>query len=99
MLLTDVPAVQLGYGSPDAQSLHHVTAGELREHDFAAGSMGPKIEAACRFVERTGHIAGIGALADAAAIIEGHAGTVIWPSDITPDEDRLVAAAHDRFGP
>ena len=51
--------------------------GELRELDFAPGSMGPKVEAACRFAERTGGIAGIGALADAAEIIAGDAGTIV----------------------
>jgi carbamate kinase len=98
VLLTDVPAVQLGYGGPDPRPLRHVTAGELRAHDFAAGSMGPKIDAACRFVERTGRTAGIGALADAEAIVAGEAGTIVRPSDPTPDDDRLVTAAPDRPG-
>ncbi|HEU5148909.1 MAG TPA: carbamate kinase [Iamia sp.] len=91
VLLTDVPAVELGHGTPEATPLRHVSAGALRDHDFAAGSMGPKVEAACRFVERTGHIAGIGALADAAAIVDGHAGTIVWPTAVAPDENRLVA--------
>ena len=43
--------------------------------DFAAGSMGPKVEAAARFVEATGKRAAIGALADIEKIVEGHAGT------------------------
>jgi carbamate kinase len=90
VLLTDVAAVQVGYGEPDARPLRHVTTSELGEHDFAAGSMGPKVEAVCRFAERTGHIAGIGALADAAAIVAGRAGTIVWPPDLVPDEARLV---------
>jgi carbamate kinase len=48
---------------------------ELRSMRFAAGSMGPKVEAACRFVERTGGLAGIGALGDAAVILRGERGT------------------------
>lgn len=91
VLLTDVAAVELDHGRPDAVALHHVTAGALRSVDFAAGSMGPKVDAACRFVERTGHVAAIGALAAAAAIVAGHAGTVIWPSDLGPDGDRPLA--------
>lgn len=98
VLLTDVPAVQLGFGGPDPRPLRHVTAGELRAHDFAAGSMGPKIDAACRFVERTGRTAGIGALADAEAIVAGEAGTIVRPRGPTPDDDRLVTAAPDRPG-
>ena len=47
----------------------------LREIDFQPGSMGPKVEAACRFAEATGAPAGIGALADAAAILRGERGT------------------------
>jgi carbamate kinase len=42
--------------------------------------MAPKVEAACRFVERGGRLAGIGALADAAAILQGTAGTRITPA-------------------
>jgi len=44
---------------------------------FAAGSMGPKVAAACRFVNATGHGAGIGPLDDAVAIVRGEAGTRI----------------------
>ena len=51
----------------------------LRRESFAAGSMGPKVEAACRFVEITGDLAGIGGLADAVDMIEGKAGTIITP--------------------
>ena len=50
-------------------------AGELAELEFAPGSMGPKVEAACRFAERTGRLAAIGALEDAAAILRGERGT------------------------
>ena len=48
-------------------------------YDFPAGSMGPKVEAACDFVERTGGMAAIGALADIEAIVDGRTGTIVEP--------------------
>jgi carbamate kinase len=75
ILLTDVPAVEANRGTPQARPLHEVSAAELRDMSFAPGSMGPKVEAACRFVERTGGLAAIGALGDAAAIVRGERGT------------------------
>ena len=77
LMLTDVPAVQAGFGSPNARDLDDVRVDDLRDIAFAPGSMGPKVEAACRFAERTGGLAGIGALADAAAILRGERGTRI----------------------
>jgi carbamate kinase len=77
LMLTDVNAVQLGYGTAGARDLHDVEAAELREHAFAPGSMGPKVEAACRFAEETGGLAAIGSLADAPAILRGERGTRI----------------------
>jgi len=79
LLLTDVAVVEDAYGTPDAKPIHHATPAELRARSFPAGSMGPKIEAACRFVERTGKMAAIGQLADAQAVLERKAGTVITP--------------------
>jgi len=77
VLLTDVPAVELDWGTPDARALGTVTSTEVRRHQFAAGSMGPKVEAALSFVRSTRRPACIGALADAAAIVGGTAGTRI----------------------
>src|SRR4051794_25105833 len=54
LLLTDVPAVQVGWGTADARAIAEATPKELRRLSFAVGSMGPKIEAACRFAEATG---------------------------------------------
>ena len=76
-LLTDVDAVYDGWGTPDAVALHRVTPARLRAVDAAAGSMGPKIAAACGFVERTGGRAVIAALDDAEAAVAGETGTVI----------------------
>jgi len=78
LLLTDVSAVQLDWGTAAAQPIDRTTPRELRDHVFAAGSMGPKVEAACRFAER-GRVAAIGALEDAARIVRGEAGTTIVP--------------------
>lgn len=80
LLLTDVPAVMRGYGTPDAEPIRHITPAGLRAEEFPAGSMGPKAEAVCRFTETTGGLGAIGALGDAAAILDGAAGTVVTPS-------------------
>ncbi|MFF7729065.1 carbamate kinase [Streptomyces sp. NPDC008001] len=79
LLLTDVPQVMRGWGTPEAEPIGHTTPGQLRAGDFPAGSMSPKVEAVCRFVELTGGMAAIGSLADAQAILEGTAGTVVTP--------------------
>ena len=75
VMATDVDAVYEGWGTPDERRLGEVTTSELRQHEFAAGSMGPKVEAALRFVEATGKRAAIGALADIESIVAGTAGT------------------------
>jgi carbamate kinase len=77
LLLTDVKAVIDGYGTPHARSIHRATTRELRTRSFSAGSMGPKVEAACRFVEATGGIAAIGRLDQASALLDGTAGTTV----------------------
>ncbi len=81
LLLTDVPYVERDHGTPLARPVHEASAEELELEDFAAGSMRPKLEAACRFVARTGKLAAIGALGDAAAILAGKAGTRILAAD------------------
>jgi carbamate kinase len=80
LLLTDVPAVVRGFGGPNPEPISRSTPAALRRENFAAGSMGPKVEAVCRFVEMTGDTAAIGALEDAALILSGKAGTVVTPS-------------------
>jgi carbamate kinase len=57
--------------------MRHISVAALRARSFASGSMGPKVEAACRFVTATGRPAVIGSLDDAAAVVRGDAGTVI----------------------
>jgi carbamate kinase len=80
LVLTDVPAVMSRFGTPDAAPIPRTTPGELRALGLPSGSMGPKVEAVSRFVELTGGVAAIGALADAEAIVRGEAGTVITAS-------------------
>ena len=77
VMATDVDGVYENWGTPERRRLERVTPAELRELGFAAGSMGPKVEAAMRFVEATGKRAAIGALADIERIVEGEAGTSV----------------------
>lgn len=80
LLLTDVDAVYAEWGRPEARPIGVTTPEELRRFCFAEGSMAPKIEAACRFVEATGHRAAIGSLERAADIVAGTSGTCILPA-------------------
>jgi carbamate kinase len=84
--LPDLPAIRtlLGSGAivvcAGGGGVPVVDGAGLRKRDFPAGSMGPKIEAVCRFVEATGKPAAIGRLADAGALLAGDAGTLISPT-------------------
>jgi carbamate kinase len=75
MIFTDLPYVERGWQTPSQAPIEETTPAELRRLDFAAGSMAPKVEAACRFVERTGGEAVIGSLAQVAAVAAGRSGT------------------------
>jgi carbamate kinase len=75
LLLTDVAAIERGYGTPDAAPIARATPAELRALDLPDGSMGPKAEAAAWFAETTGGHAAIGALTDARAVLSGRRGT------------------------
>jgi carbamate kinase len=76
-MATDAEAVFTGWGTPEAKAIHTANPKTLSEHEFPAGSMGPKVEAACRFAASTGRAAAIGALADIEAIVRGEKGTTI----------------------
>lgn len=80
LFLTDVAGVQDDFGTPRAQLISRCTPVELRAREFPAGSMGPKVDAACRFVEATMHPAVIGAVQDAERLLAGKTGTTIVPS-------------------
>jgi carbamate kinase len=77
VMATDVDGVYAGWGSPDQRRIERATPEELRGQPFAAGSMGPKVDAAMRFVEATGKRAAIGALQDIDDIVDGGAGTTV----------------------
>ncbi len=79
MILTDVANVEVGFATPGARAIGRTTPTELRSLAFPAGSMGPKVEAACRFVEATGRPAVIGRLTDADALLAGDCGTYVGP--------------------
>jgi carbamate kinase len=80
LLLTDVANVETGFGTDHARPIFHTTPDALRTEQFPAGSMGPKVDAACRFVEATGHRAFIGRLDDAIGLLNGTSGTVVEPA-------------------
>jgi carbamate kinase len=75
VILTDVDAVRVGFGTPDEQRVLRATPAELRRYAFEAGSMAPKVLAACRFVEATGRVAHIADLVDLEAVMRNAAGT------------------------
>ena len=76
-IVTDVDAVYEGWGTPEQRAIRRASPEALAESEFAAGSMGPKVRAACEFVERTGKTAVIGSITDTGALIRGEAGTVV----------------------
>ncbi|OGO56500.1 MAG: carbamate kinase [Chloroflexi bacterium RBG_16_72_14] len=77
LMLTDVDAAYVDWGTPDARAIRRVSPAALAQWTFAAGSMGPKVEAACRFVNADSGFAVIGSLADAGAMLRGEAGTMV----------------------
>lgn len=83
VLATDVDGVHLDWGGPQERLLTEATPEQLEALDLAAGSMGPKVDAAARFVRATGGRAAIGALDDLAAILAGTAGTQCRPARST----------------
>jgi carbamate kinase len=84
LILTDVQAVQRGFGTKRAEAIERMTAPEAREMleagEFGAGSMGPKVEAAVRFAEQVGGRSVIGDLDAAVAVLSGESGTSIVPN-------------------
>ncbi len=77
LMLTDVKAVYTNWGKPDARAIRRASPEAMEALHFAAGSMGPKVEAACDFVRKTGGMAGIGSLEEALPMLHGTAGTMI----------------------
>src|SRR3954471_454523 len=88
VMLTDADAVYVDWGKPTQKAIRRASPDGLRAVSFAAGSMGPKVDAAARFASATGKRAAIGALADLGKIIAGQAGTTL-----STKEDKIVYAA------
>jgi carbamate kinase len=76
-IVTDVDAVYDAWGTPEQLAISRASPEALGATEFAAGSMGPKVKAACSFVEQTGGRAVIGSIADTPALLRGEAGTVV----------------------
>lgn len=74
---TDAECVYLDWGTDKQRGIKSATPDAIARFDFAAGSMGPKVEAACQFARATGKSAAIGALADLEGIVAGAKGTTI----------------------
>jgi len=77
VMATDTDGVYLDWGTPSERLIDRATPAELAQHTFPAGSMGPKVDAACHFVLKTGKRAAIGALKDIREIVAGTAGTQV----------------------
>ena len=77
LIATDVDAVYTHFDQSDAKAIHQTTPGELGVLSLPAGSMGPKVEAACRFVKSTGRRAAIGSLSEIEELLLGTKGTQI----------------------
>ena len=81
MILTAVPRVAVHFGTPEQRELESVSLSDIKKYHaeghFPPGSMGPKIEAAIRFLEGGGKRVHIAALEDAVPALRGEAGTCI----------------------
>ena len=80
VIATDVAGVFLDWGTPDARMVRRTSPEALAALQFAAGSMGPKVEAVCDFARTTGRRAVIGALSDIARLVDDTAGTSVLVS-------------------
>jgi carbamate kinase len=75
VIATDVDGAYLDWGTPQQRRIAEAHPDRLERLGFAAGSMGPKVQAACEFARNTGNVAVIGSLEQIEAIIQGQAGT------------------------
>jgi len=96
LMLTDVAAVMRDFGTPHARAIDRISIDTLAELQLPAGSMGPKVAAGAWFTATTGHPSAIGALTDAADVLDGRAGTTITgrnPAPAGPDGTPDASAA------
>jgi len=77
IMATDAEAVFTDWGTPKQKAIHRADPDALARYSFPAGSMGPKVDAACRFARASGRTAAIGALADIPGIVRGERGTLV----------------------
>jgi carbamate kinase len=77
VMATDVDGVYRDWGTPDQARIERATTSEFAGSSFAAGSMGPKVEAAVDFAERTGKRAAIGTLAEISGLVAATNGTSV----------------------
>jgi carbamate kinase len=77
IMLTDVACVFEAFGTPQQRPIRSAHPDRLDSLDFASGSMGPKVRAACQFARATGRSSSIGQLSDLGKILQGDAGTAI----------------------
>jgi carbamate kinase len=86
IMATDADAVYSNWGTSNANALRHITYQDIKDEDFASGSMGPKVISACWFAEKTGKKAAIGALADLEKIVTEEKGTLFTRGNIRVKE-------------
>jgi carbamate kinase len=83
VIATDVDHAVVSFGTPQARPLGETAVSVMRQYasdgHFASGSMGPKVEAICRYVEATGRPAVITSLANIVAAVRGESGTIVIP--------------------
>ncbi len=77
ILATDADGVYRDWGGDEAMIIEKTTPDQLSGEEFEEGSMGPKVEAACDFVRRTGERAVIGSLSEISGMVEGVSGTQV----------------------
>jgi carbamate kinase len=92
LIITDVDAVYSDWGTPQQSAIRLATPADLASTQFAEGSMGPKVRAACQFVEQSGEFAAIGSIDVAPALLAGTAGTRVTPASA----DVAAAGAQER---
>jgi len=95
LLLTDVDGLYRNWGAPDSLRIKSAGPDALSRLKFEAGTMGPKVQAACEFARAHGGTAVIGALSDALRMVHGLAGTSIWcpHSGLQLDEPLAISGA------
>ncbi|OWV91303.1 carbamate kinase [Rhizobium sp. N122] len=77
IMATDAEAVCTDWGKPSQKAIHQARPDDFKQFSFPAGSMGPKVDAACHFARAGGKTAAIGSLADIAGMVRGECGTII----------------------